>query len=153
MISLEGPKCDIELTHWGYPNWPAFRCLRNVNKLKGLRPLPSTPADSRIFGFFDFSENVDFWNFPVGFKVWEGLQWIGDGCGIKIDGFSAQTEPYGSISADVHDFDHFGTVSGGLTLFPEGPRTVRDCPEGPGTLSEGPGTLSEGPWDRVRNVL
>ena len=24
--------------------------------------------------FLDFSRNVDFWNFPVGFGVWEGLQ-------------------------------------------------------------------------------
>ena len=41
--------------------------------LKGLRPLPPTPADSRIFGFFDFSENVDLGNFPVGFRVWEDV--------------------------------------------------------------------------------
>ena len=46
--------------------------------LKGLRPLPPTPADSRIFGFwnfskkafFDFSEIVDFgifrWDLGVG---------------------------------------------------------------------------------------
>ena len=62
-----------------------------------------------------------------------------------MDGFSAQTEPYGSISDDVHDFDHFGSVSGGLTLFLDCPGTLRECPEGPRTLSEGPGTLSEGP--------
>ena len=52
----------------------------------------------------------------------------------------------------IHDFDHFGSVSGGLTLFPEGPRTLRDSPDDPGTLSDGsrvltdgPETLSEGP--------
>ena len=56
---------------------------------KGLRPLPPTPADSRIFGFFDFSEIVDFGNFPVEFGVWEGLQSIGNGCGLQMDGFSA----------------------------------------------------------------
>ena len=49
-----------------------------------------------------------------------------------------------SIFDYVHDFDNFGIIFDGLTLFPEGPRTLRDCPEGPGTLSEGPGTLCEG---------
>ena len=96
--------------------------------------MPPTLADSRIFGFFDFSENVDFWNFPVGFGVWEGLQSIGNGCGLQMDGFSAHFEPYESILDDFHDFDDFAVVSGGLTLFPEGPRTLRECPEGPGTL-------------------
>ena len=79
----------------------------------------------------DFSENVDFGNFPVGFGVWGGLQSIGNGCEIQIDGFSAQTEPYESIFNDFHDF---GIVFAGLTLFPEGPRTLRECPEGSGTL-------------------
>ena len=37
-------------------------------ELKGLRPLPPTPADSRIFGFLDFSEHVDFWGFSGG--IW-----------------------------------------------------------------------------------
>ena len=37
-------------------------------KLKGLRPLPPTPADSRIFGFLDFSEHVDFLEFSGG--IW-----------------------------------------------------------------------------------
>ena len=60
---------------------------------KGLRPLPPTPADSRIFGFLDFSKNVDFLNFQVGFGVWEGLQSIGNGCGLHMDGFSAHFEP------------------------------------------------------------
>ena len=68
-----------------------------AHKLKGLRPLPPTPADSRIFGFLDFSENVDFWNFPVGFGVWEGLQSIGNGCGLQMDGFSAHFDNYESI--------------------------------------------------------
>ena len=81
---------------------------------------------------------MDFCDFPVGFGVRGGLQPIGNGCGIQIDRFSAHFEPCGSIFDDFHDFDHFGSVSGGLTLFPEGPRTLRDIP---GTLSEGPGTL------------
>ena len=92
-----------------------------INLLKGLRPLP--PADSRIFGFWDFSENVDFGNFPLGLGVWEGLQWIGKGCGLQMDGLSAHFEPSGSIFDDFHDFDDFAFVSGRLSLFPEGPRT------------------------------
>ena len=82
-----------------------------IAKLKGLRPLPPTPADSRIFGFFDFLENVDFWNFPVGFGVWEGLQSIGNGCGLQMDGFSAHFEPSESIFNDFCDFGNFATVS------------------------------------------
>ena len=35
--------------------------------LKGLRPLPPTPADSRIFGFLDFSKNVFSFEFSGGF--------------------------------------------------------------------------------------
>ena len=112
------------------------RIFSILKLLKGLRPLPPTPADSRIFGFFDFSENVDFWNFPVGFGVWEGLQSIGNGCGLQMDGFSAHFEPSESISIDFHDFGHFGIVSVRLTLFSEGPRTLRDRPEGPRTLWE-----------------
>ena len=75
-----------------------------------------------------------FWNFPVGFRVWGGLQWIGNGCGLQMDGFSAQSEAHGSIFNDFHDFDDFGIVFGALTLLLEDPRTLRECPEGPGTL-------------------
>ena len=84
-----------------------------------------------IFGFLDLSQNVDFWNLPVGFGVWGRLEWIGNGCGLQIDGFSAQTEPYGFI---FDDFGNFGIVFGCLTLVPEGPGTLRECPGGPGTL-------------------
>ena len=62
---------------------------------------------------------------------------IGNGDGLQMDGFSAHVEPSESISADFHGFGHFGVDSGGLTLFPEGPRTLRDRPEGPGTVWEG----------------
>ena len=86
-----------------------------------------------IFGFSGFSENVVFWNFLVGFGVWEGLQWMGNGCGLQLDGFSAHFEPCGSIFDNFHDFCDFRVVFEGLTLFPEGPRTLRDCPEGPKT--------------------
>ena len=79
-------------------------------------------------------ENADFFNFPLGFGVWEGLQSMGNGCGLQMDGFSAHFEPSESIFHDFHDIVHFGVVSGGLTLFPEGPRTLRNCLEGPRTL-------------------
>ena len=68
----------------------------------------------------------------MGFGVCEGLQSIGNGCGLQIDGFSGQTEPYGSIFDGFHDFDNFGIVFGGLRLLPEGPGTLRECPEVPG---------------------
>ena len=57
---------------------------------------------------------VDF--FPMVFGVLEGLQSIGNGCGLQIDGFSAHIEPYESIFEDFHDLDH-----GGLTLVPNSP--------------------------------
>ena len=80
----------------------------------------------------------------MGFGVWEGLQWIGNGCGLQMDGFSAHFEPYGFILDHVPDFADFGIVSDALTLFPEGSRTLRKCLKGPGTLSEGPGILRDG---------
>ena len=70
----------------------------------------------------------------MGFGVWEGLQWIGNGCGLQMDRLSAHVEPYGFILDYFCDFGHFAIVSHGLTLFPEGPRTLRDRPEGPGTV-------------------
>ena len=106
----------------------------HTHLLKGLRPLPPTPADSRIFGFLDFSENVDFWNFPVGFGVWEGLQSIGNGCRLQMDGFSPHFEPSEFIFNYFLDFGSFAFVSSCLTLFPAGPRTLRDRSEGSGTL-------------------
>ena len=77
---------------------------------------------------------VDFWNFPVGFRVCEGLQSIGNCYGLQMDGFSAHFEPSESISVDFYDFGYFGVGSVGLTLFPEGPRTLRECAEGLGIL-------------------
>ena len=77
----------------------------------------------------------------MGFGVWEGLQSIGNGCGIQIDGLSAQTEPYGYIFDDFHDFGYFGIVFDGLTLLQGGPRTRQDCPDGPRTLSKCPAQL------------
>ena len=74
--------------------------------------------------------------FPMGFGVWGGLQSIGNGCGLQMDGFSFHFELSDSILHDFHDFGHFAIDSGGLMLFSEGPRTLRDRPEGPGTLWE-----------------
>ena len=70
----------------------------------------------------------------MGFGVWEGLQWIGNGCGIQMDGFSAHFEPSESIFDDFRDFSDFAIVSDCLMLIPEGLRPLGECPEGPGTL-------------------
>ena len=59
---------------------------------------------------------------------------MGNGCGLQMDGFSTDVEPCGSLFDDFHDFGDFAVVFGGLALFPDGPRTFRDRPEGPGTL-------------------
>ena len=80
------------------------------------------------------SENEDFGHFPLGFSVGEDLQWMGNGCGLQMDGFSPHFDHSEFISIDFHDFGHFGVDSSRLTLFPEGPWTLRECPEGPGTL-------------------
>ena len=64
----------------------------------------------------------------MGFGVWGGLQWIGNGCGIQIDGFSAQTEPYGSIFSNFHDFGDFGIVFGGLRKVPGPSETALKVP-------------------------
>ena len=121
---------------------PAWSSSRFTSK--GAPPNAADPGGFPDFWIFDFSENVDFGNFPVGFGVWEGLESIGNGCGLQMDGFSAHFEQYESILDLFLDFGHVGVVSGDLTLFSEGPRTLRKCPKGPGTLCEGPGTLREG---------
>ena len=59
----------------------------------------------------------------MGFGDWQGLQSIGNGCGLQMDGFSAHFDSYGYVFDDFHDFGHFGVDSGGLTLLPKGPRT------------------------------
>ena len=70
----------------------------------------------------------------MGFGVWERLESIENGRGLQMGGFSVHFEPSESISVGFYDFGHFGVVWDGLMLFPEGPRTLRECPEGPGTL-------------------
>ena len=57
--------------------------MGEITKLKGLRPLPPTPADSRILGFFYFSENVDLGYFPMGFGVWGGCNGLEMAVGFK----------------------------------------------------------------------
>ena len=106
--------------------------LQHYCYLKGLRPLPPTPADSRILGFLEFLENVDFGNLPMGFGVWERLQWIGNGCGLQKDGSSAHFDLYDSIFDDFHDFGDFAVISDGLMLFPEGPGTSESALKVPG---------------------
>ena len=59
---------------------------------------------------------------------------MGNGCALQMDGFSVHFEPSESIFDDFRDFGDFAFVSDCLTLFPEGPKTLRECPEGPGTL-------------------
>ena len=61
---------------------------------------------------------------------------MGNGCGLQLDGFSAHFEPSECISVVFYDFGHFGIDPEGLTLFSEGPRTLQDRPEGPGTVWE-----------------
>ena len=101
------------------------------------------PAESRIFGFWDFSEIVDFGNFPLGFGVWGGLQSIGNGCGLQIDGFSAHIEPYGSIFEDFNDFGLFSVVCRLFRTVPETMKMSRCC------LGRS-WTCLEGSWDCLR---
>ena len=58
----------------------------------------------------------------MGFGIWEGLQSMGNGCGLQMDGFSAHFNQCESILNNFLDFGRFGVVSDGLTLFSEGPR-------------------------------
>ena len=58
----------------------------------------------RISGYADF---FDFW---VGFGVWEGRESIGIGWKIHLDGFSAREMEYGPISNDFHDFVCFRLI-------------------------------------------
>ena len=96
-----------------------------------LRPLPPTQS-----GFPDLWiwRKAYFLDYPVGFGVWGDLQSIGNSCGLQMDGFSAHFKPSESIFDAFHDFGHFAIDSGSLALFSEGPRALRECPEGPGAL-------------------
>ena len=100
-----------------------------ILQLKGLRPLPPTLADSWFFCLL-FLENV-FFNFPVGFRVWEDLQSMGNGCGIQTDGFSAHFEPCVFIFDYFQHFADFAVDSKGLRLLPESPVTPSSRVESP----------------------
>ena len=121
----------VSMWQYAINNAPGFN-----GKLKGLRPLPPTPADSRIFGFLNFSENVYFLVFPAGFGVWEGLQSIGNGCVLQMDGFSVHFDEYEFIFDDFHYFDYFASVFDRLTLFPEDPRTFETALKVPGPCEQ-----------------
>ena len=53
-----------------------------------------------------------------------GVQSIGNGCRLQMDGFSAHFEPYGSIFNDFNYFVDFGVVFDGLMSLAVGPRTI-----------------------------
>merc|ERR1712023_317966 len=105
---------------------------------KGAPPIAADFGGFPDFGIFLFFEKLGFGEFSSG--IW-GLgvfaidwKWLWASNGRILSPFRASE----SISIDFHDFGHFGVVSGGLTLVPEGPGTLRNWPVGPGTLSEGP---------------
>ena len=50
----------------------------------------------------------------MGFGVWEGLQSIGNGCGLQMDGFSSHFDQYESNFDDFHSFGNLAVVSDGL---------------------------------------
>ena len=53
-----------------------------------------------------------------------------------MDGFSAHFDQSESIFDDFPDLGNFAIVSARLTLFLDGPGTLRGRPEGPGALWE-----------------
>ena len=101
--------------------------------LKGAPPIAADPGGIPDFRIFRFFGKCGFWEFSGGIWGLGGLQSIGNGCGIQIHRFSTHFDPYGFFY-DFHDFAHFGMVFRGLTLLPGGPRTLQECPEGPGAL-------------------
>ena len=90
-------------------------------RLGSASPIAADPDGFLDFRIFYFWNIVDFGFFPVGFGVWGGLQSIGNGCGLQMDGFSPHFEPYEFIFEDFQDFTDFPIVSDGLTLFPKVP--------------------------------
>ena len=43
--------------------------MQMFSSIKGAPPISADPGGFSDFGAFDFSENVDFWNVPVGLGV------------------------------------------------------------------------------------
>ena len=74
--------------------------------IKGAPPV-ADPGGFPGYWIFGFLGTCGFGGFPVGCGVWEGLQSMGNGCGLQMDGFSAHFEPFESISIAFHDFDNF----------------------------------------------
>ena len=79
---------------------------------------------------------MDFGNSPLGFGVWEDVQSIDASCGIQIDGFSARTEPPGSIFSDFHDLDVFVCVFWAFWCFERANDRLRVSKACPGCFSE-----------------
>ena len=69
-------------------------------------------------------KHIDLFIFPVKLGDWEGAESIDAFCGIHIDGFSAQTEPYSLTFKDVDDFIQFGIVSSDLETAGKGFETA-----------------------------
>ena len=72
----------------------------------------------------ELTSGVGFLIFYLIFGVWEVSQSTGNCLEIDLDEFSAREAAYSCIVDYFHDFDDFAVVSGGLTLLPEGPRTL-----------------------------
>ena len=121
-VNMNSPGClDVAHLH------------RKCNLQAAASAADPSALDFLIIGFWDLTKIMIFgifqWDLGSG-----GWQWIRNGCGLQMDGVSAHFEPSESISVDLYDFGHFGVVCAGLMLFPEDPRTLRACPEGPGIL-------------------
>ena len=69
---------------------------------------------------------VDFGVFWWDLRIWEAFQWTGNGFGIQMDEFSAQTDPYSSIWKDVDSFVWFVIVSSDLGTAWTGLETASD---------------------------
>ena len=66
--------------------------IEQESSLKGLRALPPTAADLWIF------RTMLIFGIPLGFGILEGLQSMGNGCGLQTNGFSTHFDQYDSIS-------------------------------------------------------
>ena len=82
-------------------------------KPKKFRVSAHCRGPRRILGFSYYSifRKMYFVFFSLRFGAWEGLQPIGNGRGLQMDGFSLHFEPSETISVDFHDFGHFGVDS------------------------------------------
>ena len=79
-----------------------------TSEIKGATPIAADPG-----GFSDLWTFRKMWILVI-FR-WDlgsgrGLQCIGNGCGLQMDGFSTHFEPSDSIFSDFHDFGHFESI-------------------------------------------